>query len=50
MAGVPYLTFTGFGIYFYRMYKKYQRMLDTTAETCDSLGPPEHPTVGARES
>ncbi|HZU96701.1 MAG TPA: hypothetical protein VFF73_08425 [Planctomycetota bacterium] len=48
MIAVPYLTMTGFSIYFYRMYKKYQRMLDTTAETCDSLGP--HPTVGARES
>ena len=46
MIAVPYLTLSGFSFYFYRMYKNYQRMLDRTAATCDSLGP----RVGAKQS
>ena len=39
MIAAPYTTMSVLFVYLYRMHKKYQRMLDRTADSCDSLGP-----------
>ena len=36
MIGVPYLTLASLGFYFYRLFKKHQRTLDSAATSCDS--------------
>lgn len=46
MIAVPYLTFTGVALYFYRLVKKHRRTLDATATSCDS----SVNKVGAKES
>lgn len=46
MIAVPYLTLGSLGFYFYRLFKKQQRTLDTAAPSCDS----SPSTTGVEES
>ncbi len=46
MIAVPYLTFGSLGFYFYRLFKKQQRTLDSVATSCDS----SQLTTGVEES